>query len=100
MDIGEKLTLAAHAVPVPESVAPAQLFVCVKSPLTEMLAMLNLPLPEFVIVTVWVDVLCPTAVSAKLSVADESRIPGGASPVPESATACDRNWSDTVSVPV
>jgi hypothetical protein len=71
----------------------------VKSPLIATLVTVNCPLPKFEICTVCAAEVCPTAVPAKFSAAGESCTPGGAVPVPESATVCDRNWSDTVITP-
>jgi hypothetical protein len=56
--------------------------------------------PSFESVTVCALEVRLTPVAGKINPAPgESDTPGGARPLPESVTVCERNWSDTVSTP-
>lgn len=55
--------------------------------------------PLLLSVSVCGSAVSPTPVAGNVSDTGVSETPGGAMPMPDSATVCDRNWSVTVSVP-
>jgi hypothetical protein len=97
--VGEKTTCAVQ-VPPAFRVADAQLSVSVKSPVVESLPMVSVPPPAFETVTVCGGEATPSPMGAKVSIAGEAITSGGPVPVPERATVCVRNGSDTDSTPV
>src|SRR5665213_1431609 len=71
-----------------------------KSPLTAMLEIVSVTPPLLVSVIVCVGEVSPRPTAPNTSPADGvSDTPAGATPLPESATVCERNWSLTVSAP-
>jgi len=73
----------------------------VKSPVTVMPLKDSGDPPWFESVTVCAAEICATPVAAKVSPAAGVReTPGGERPIPDSVTVCERNWSETVRVPV
>jgi len=85
---------------LPLNTFPAHPSVSTKSPVIATFPTVICPTPEFVIITVCAAELAPITVAANVSIPGVSATVGGSYPVPLSATFCDRNWSDTVSVAV